>query len=384
VHTQLTWVFLGLSVTSSWGNGHATTYRALLAAIKERGHRIIFLERAVPWYRDNADMPAPPFCETILYESLPELYQQHHALVESADVCIVGSYVPDGSQVAEFVTRVCRGITAFYDIDTPITIRNLADDSCSYLKVANIPEFDVYLSFTGGPVLTQLCAEFGARRAEALYCSADPKIYYPIPNPLHWTLGYLGTYSDDRQPVVEQLLCETARKLPDERFVVAGPQYPEGLQWPVNVERVTHVSPQKHREFYSAQRATLNITRSDLVLAGFSPSVRLFEAAACGVPTISDAWPGLETVFVPGEELLVANDSTDVIRHLTTLTAERRHQLGSRARARVLGEHTASHRAASLERLILQLRAQSQVQRSKVRTRSLATSVPPVLTEAGK
>lgn len=384
MHAQLTWVFIGLSVTSSWGNGHATTYRALLAAIRQRGHRIVFLERAAPWYRDNADMPAPPFCETILYDSLSELYHQHHTLIESADVCIVGSYVPDGPQIADFVTRVCRGVTAFYDIDTPVTIRSLADDSCSYLKVENVPNFDLYLSFTGGPVLSRLCADFGARRAEALYCSVDPEIYHPSPGPLRWALGYLGTYSDDRQPALEELLCGTARMLSEERFVVAGAQYPNSLEWPSNVEHVTHISPQQHRSFYSAQRATLNITRKDMVLAGYSPSVRLFEAAACGVPIISDAWTGLETVFVPGVELLVANDTADVTRHLASLTAERRQQLGASARARVLREHTASHRAATLEVLILQVRAQHHAQRTKVRARPVPVSARAVLSEAGK
>lgn len=383
MQSQLTWVFVGLSVTSSWGNGHATTYRALLAALRQRGHRVVFLERALPWYRNNADMPAPPFCETIIYDSLQELYQQHQTLIESADVCILGSYVPDGARVAEFVTRVCRGVTAFYDIDTPVTLRNIANDRCSYLKAASIPEFDVYLSFTGGPVLTTLCVELGARRAEALYCSVDPEIYFPSYGPVRWTLGYLGTYSDDRQPALERMLCGAARKLPDERFVVAGAQYPDDVGWPGNVDRLTHVSPPEHRAFYCAQRATLNVTRRDMILAGFSPSVRLFEAAACGVPIISDSWPGIETVFTPGEEILVANTTADVVRYIVSLTDERRSQLAQRARARVLREHTAMHRAASLEKLVFELGARTQAHR-KVRARFSPAQARTFATEVGK
>jgi spore maturation protein CgeB len=366
--TQMTWVFLGLSITSSWGNGHATTYRALLQALKRRGHRVIFLERDVPWYRNNADMPHPPFCETILYEDLAELYQRHAELIECADACILGSYVPEGATVAEFVNRIARGATGFYDIDTPITLRGLEDGTCSYLKLENVPEFDVYLSFTGGPILRKLCREFGARRAEPLYCAVDPEVYFPTTAERRWAMGYLGTYSDDRQPVVERLLCATARALEGDSFIVAGAQYPDTTEWPANVEYRAHVPPQQHRSFYCSQGATLNVTRRDMVLAGYSPSVRLFEAAACGVPIVSDVWPGIESFFVPDEEILLAEDTADVVRHLTTMTLERRQAIGERARKRVLREHTAFHRAAALESLIRAIRSNSSSIHSRPRS----------------
>lgn len=371
--TPLTWVFIGLSVTSSWGNGHATTYRSLLSALRRRGHRITFLERSAPWYRDNADMPAPPFCETIIYESLDELMHTYASLIDGADACVLGSYVPDGAAVAEFVTRTCRGVTAFYDIDTPVTVRALAEGTCAYLSRAAIPEFDVYLSFTGGPTLLNLCRDHGARRAEPLYCSVDPALYYPSPQDTRWTLGYLGTYSDDRQPVVERLLCDAARQLPEQRFIVAGPQYPPSIQWPENVERVAHISPQAHREFYCAQRATLNVTRQDMVQAGYSPSVRLFEAAACGVPIISDVWPGIESFFVPGEEILLANEATDVLHHISTLARDPLSAVGQRARKRVLREHTAAHRAAALESLVQEIGLGKQHTPSRTRFRAVET-----------
>ncbi|MGC4069267.1 MAG: glycosyltransferase [Polyangiaceae bacterium] len=365
--SQSTWVFIGLSIRSSWGNGHATTYRALLQALRRRGHRIVFLERDVPWYRDNADMPHPPFCETILYESLDELHAQYAELIEHADACIVGSYVPEGANVSDFVTRTCRGVTGFYDIDTPITLKGLEEQACSYLRRDNVPEFDVYFSFTGGPTLRKLCKEFGARRAEPLYCAVDPDLYFPSLAEIRWSMGYLGTFSDDRQPTLERLLCTTAGLLPEENFIVAGAQYPEELGWPANVEYRAHIPPQLHREFYCAQRATLNVTRRDMVLAGYSPSVRLFEAAACGVPIISDEWRGIETFFVPDEEILVAESTADVIRHLGGMSDERRSQIGGRARQRVLREHTAFHRALALESTIRSIRSSKNAAPVRVR-----------------
>ena len=346
------YVIVGLSITSSWGNGHATTYRSLVKQLVARGHDVTFLERDVPWYASSRDMPSPPFGTTHLYDSLATLKREHASLVRDADAVIVGSYVPDGIEVGRWVTSTARGVTAFYDIDTPITLAGLAGSGAEYLDRSLVPRFDVYLSFTGGPTLERLEREFGARAARALYCSVDPDLYYPEPVPVRWALGYLGTYSDDRQPTVDALLCEPAAALPQERFIVAGAQYPDSLTWPANVERVAHIAPSEHRAFYASQRFTLNVTRAEMIRAGYAPSVRLFEAAACGTPIISDCWAGLETLLVPGREILVASNARDVTRYLAELSEAERRQLGEAARARILRQHTAAHRAAELDAYI--------------------------------
>ena len=164
----------------------------------------------------------------------------------------------------------------------------------------------------------------------------------------------MGTYSDDRQPAVDSLLLEAARCAPNMKFAVVGPQYPESIEWPKNVERIHHLSPREHREFYNAQRFTLNVTRRDMIEAGYSPSVRLFEAAACGTPIISDFWRGLDELFKLDEEILIATSSKDTLKFLSMPEFERK-ALGDRARARVLTEHTAKHRATELEGYLLQL-----------------------------
>ena len=340
---------LGLSITSSWGNGHATTYRALVRELARRGHEVVFLERDVPWYERNRDLPNPPYGTTRLYKSLEELRDCCAETVRDADVTIVGSYVPDGIAVGEWVQREARGATAFYDIDTPVTLARIARGDCDYLAPAQIARYDLYLSFTGGPTLTRLEREYGSPLARALYCSFDPELYYPEPAPFAWDLAYMGTYSDDRQPTVEALLIEPARRWPEGRFAVAGPQYPADLQWPDNVEYTSHLPPHEHRAFYNRQRYTLNVTRADMIAAGWSPSVRLFEAAACATPIISDRWAGIETLFVPGREIVLAADPGDVVRALRETGDDERRAMGERARARVLAEHTAAHRAEQLE-----------------------------------
>ncbi len=348
-------VVFGLSLSSSWGNGHATTYRALLAALAARGHDILFLERDQPWYAAQRDLVAPSFCRWALYDGVAALASWRRD-VAAADLVIIGSYVADGVGVARWVRSTARRTIAFYDIDTPVTLAKLAAGDHEYLAPAAIPEFDLYLSFTGGPTLRELESRWGARRAEAFYCAVDPASYRPLTVARRWDLGYLGTYSGDRQPALERLLIEPARLRPDLRFVVAGPQYPDDIAWPHNVERIDHLPPSQHAAFYSSLGWTLNVTRADMRAAGWSPSVRLFEAAACATPIVSDAWPGIEDVLRPGQDIVLADDAPAV---LAALAADERTRsgIGAAARRRVLAAHTAAHRAASLERWVGEIAA---------------------------
>ena len=348
--TPLRIVILGLTITSSWGNGHATTFRGLVRELAARGHDVLFLERDRPWYAENRDLPVPPYGRTRLYRSLRDLQSRFGSAVRQADLVIVGSFVPEGIAVGEWVTAQAGGATAFYDIDTPVTLARLASGEVDYISARLVPRYGMYLSFTGGPTLAHIERKYGARVARALYCSCDPLEYRPEPRATRrWDLGFLGTYTPDRQPVLDTLLLEPARRRSGRSFAVAGPQYPDTIEWPGNVERIEHLSPDKHRAFYSAQRYTLNVTRADMVRAGWSPSVRLFEAAACGVPIVSDVWEGLDSVFAIGREVLVARTPEDVLEIVEELPEAERAAIGRRARTRVLAAHTAAHRAAELE-----------------------------------
>jgi spore maturation protein CgeB len=341
---------LGLSLSSSWGNGHATTYRALLRAFAGRGHEILFLERDAPWYAGpHRDLERPDFCDLALYPDLDELKRRWRSEVDTADAVMVGSYVPEGVEVGRWVQETARGVTTFYDIDTPVTLAKLAKGDEEYLSPALIPGYDVYLSFTGGPTLERLMRRYGSPAARALYCSVDAEVYRPQAQPRRWDLSYLGTYSADRQPTLERLLIEPARRAPDLKFCVAGPQYPPDIAWPANVERLEHVPPAAHPAFYAASRYTLNVTREDMIAAGYSPSVRLFEAAACGAPIISDRWEGLDALFEPGREIVLADTSRDVLEVLRGGEESERSAMAEGARRRILAEHTAAHRAAELE-----------------------------------
>ncbi|MGA7265204.1 MAG: glycosyltransferase [Stellaceae bacterium] len=357
---QLRVVILGLSITSSWGNGHATTYRSLVRALSQRGHDVLFLERDTPWYRANRDAVDLPPGSVQLYHSIDELRARWRSALADADLVIIGSYVPEGIAVGTLVQSIGSGIIAFYDIDTPVTLARLAKGDCDYINPELLAGFDLYLSFTGGRALQVLEHRYGARAARVLYCSVDPDRHTPIAAEPVWCMGYLGTYSADRQPALEELMCGPARCCPKEIFAVAGPLYPAEISWPTNVERIEHVTPDRHRWFYSRQRFTLNVTRADMIRMGYSPSVRLFEAAACGVPIISDWWPGLETIFVPGKHILVARSSRDVLRYLHEIPDRERRQIALRAREHLLARHTAAHRAIALETYVEELLGASE------------------------
>lgn len=350
-------VIYGLTITSSWGNGHATTYRALAKALARRGHTIDFVEKDVEWYRSNRDLPQPDFCKVYLYDDWNESARTLLSLSSDADAIIIGSYFPDAIRTTKALLDAGYGPLIFYDIDTPITISHLhAYGRTEYLDAALIPHYSTYLSFTGGPVLRQLEVRFGSPRAVPLYCSVDPDLYKPTGTLPEYScdLSYLGTYAHDRQSMLMRLLSEPAQSLPTAGFLVAGPQYPPDILWPANVRRIVHISPHSHPAFYSSSRFTLNLTRENMTAAGYSPSVRLFEASACGAAILSDEWDGLDEFLTPGQEILTPKDQYEVTDILINFPEIERIRLGQRARDRMLAAHTSTHRASQFEDIVAQ------------------------------
>ncbi|MBV8051848.1 MAG: glycosyltransferase [Acidobacteriaceae bacterium] len=347
-------VIFGLSITSSWGNGHATTYRALVSGLHRRGHKIVFFEKNQEWYESNRDLPNPDFCQLRLFQDWSSISPIVRRELRDCDVAVVGSYFPDGLDAVQEVLDSNVPVKAFYDIDTPITISNLRDGTAGYLEARQVPGFDLYFSFTGGPLLKKLQSEFGAVRAVPLYCSFEENKYYPRKTYRRYQnhLSYMGTYAEDRQDKLQALFIEPASAAPDFKFVLAGPQYPRKLKWPDNIRHIKHLSPRWHPHFYSSSRVTLNLTRQAMVDCGFSPSVRLFEAAACGCPIVSDYWPGLETFLRINEEILIARSCSEVLCVIRDVEEGQLRGIAERARERVLSEHSSQCRAEEFENYV--------------------------------
>ncbi len=353
-------VIFGLTVSSSWGNGHATLWRSLIKALLRRGHTVTFYEKDVSYYADTRDLWAlPPGGRLRLYENLEELRSEAERELADADVAMVTSYCPDGPQAAEMMLQASGAVRVFYDMDTPVTLDCLRSASpVAYLPSDGLGEFDLVLSYTGGRALDELKTRLGARTVAPLYGSVDPETHFPVPavEAFRAQLSYLGTFAEDRQRAVETLFVEPARRSPKERFLIGGAQYPDSFPWMENIFFTGHLGPAQHPAFFCSGRATLNVTRRAMAEYGFCPSGRLFEAAACGVPLLSDRWEGIGEFFTPGEEILLVDTAEDVLRTLCLSDMELQEIAGA-ARARVLREHTNDQRVLDLERSLAGLRS---------------------------
>jgi spore maturation protein CgeB len=338
----------GLTISSSWGNGHATPYRALLRALNRRGHRVTFYEKDVPYYARRRDFERCDYCELVLYSSWDEVRAEALREARDSEVVICASYCPEGGRIIDDVLPLHRPLRVFYDLDTPITLQNLEHGDLDYLCRDQIAGFDLYLSFTGGHILELVEGTWGARMARPLYGCVDPDVHRrgPENSDLRCLLSYMGTYAADRQQKLEQLFFEPARRRSDARFVLAGSLYPRS-SWPENLSILEHVAPADHPALYSSSRLTLNITREGMARYGYCPSGRFFEAAACGTPIVTDSWPGLATFFCPGDELFVAHGTDDVL-HALEASDEELSRLAWRARERTLSEHAGDDRAVQM------------------------------------
>ena len=344
-------VIFGLAVSSSWGNGHAALWRGLIAALLRDGHRVTFFERDQPFYAEHRDLTEfPEGGRLLLYPSWADIRQPAERCVAEADVAMVTSYCPDALDATELLTRQAHGVRCFYDLDTPVTLaRVAAGETVPYLGTAALRPFDLVLSYTGGGALAELQSRLGARRVVPLYGSVDPLVHRPVPatEPFRAALSYLGTYAQDRQATLNALLVEPARRRPDDRFLIGGAMYPADFPWTQNIWFARHVPPDRHPDFYCSSRMTLNVTRAAMARLGHCPSGRLFEAAACGTPILTDAWDGLQNFFTPGQEILVTRDTDDALAALSRSDADLA-AIAARARERTLDEHTAARRARQM------------------------------------
>jgi spore maturation protein CgeB len=345
----LQFVFFGLTISSSWGNGHATPYRALIRALHKQGIRVVFYERDAPYYAKHRDFDRCDYCELVLYPDWPSVRQQALSRASASDVVVTASYVPEGARISRDLLELERPLHVFYDLDTPITLNRLQAENLDYLRADLVPGFDLYLSFTGGKILDSLEHRFGARMAKPLHGCVDPDSYFRVPSQdaFRCELSYMGTYAPDRAHKVLNLLLAPARQLPDKRFLLAGPMYPLDWNCPQNVHRIEHVGPGEHPALYSSSRATLNLTRKEMAESGHCPSGRFFEAAACETPLLTDEWQGLGEFFDVDEELFLVHELNDVVDMLALPDVELKRR-AARARERTLEEHTGEVRARQL------------------------------------
>ncbi|MGE5322122.1 MAG: glycosyltransferase [Actinomycetota bacterium] len=350
----------GLTISSSWGNGHATPYRALLRALHRMGHQVHFFEKDVPYYSLRRDFESCDYCHLTLYQDWRHIRRTAIEEADQSDVVITASYLPEGARINDEVLGLGRPLRVFYDLDTPVTLTNMEKHGVDYLRPEQIADFDLVLSFTGGKALQELEQRYGARMARALYGCVDPDDYCRIEPCQDYMcdVSYMGTYAPDRQQKVDDLFLEPARRHPEKQLLLAGSLYPWDWEWlwPANVRRIEHVAPHDHPKLYSSSRITLNITRGDMARWGWCPSGRFFEAAACETPLITDWWEGLDCFFDVVHDLRVVSQPEHIELALSMGDTELRG-LARHARERTLDDHTGRVRAMQLLKYLEEARS---------------------------
>ena len=355
----------GLTISSSWGNNHATLWRGLGKALVELGHEFIFFERNVPRYSGMRDWTSLPSSmgdsELVLYSDWSTIEARARRELLTCDAAIVSSYCFDAQAATDTILDVQHPLAVFYDLDTPATLETLrSGKQVPYIPWRGLGDFDLVLSYSGGAALEALRSDLCAHRVRALYGHVDPDAHHrvhAIPR-YRAALSWLGPYSADRQAMLEELFVTPARLRPDQRFLIAGAQYPEHFPWSPNVSFVDHVPPLQHAAFFCSSRLTLNVTREPMARMGWCPTLRLFEAAACGAAVLSDEWCGLDDFYTPGEQVLVARYCDDTLAALELSDAQLQ-SIGRAARERTLDEHTSLHRARQLIHYLEELQARS-------------------------
>ncbi len=173
-------VVFGLTVSSSWGNGHATLWRGLCNALAKDGHEITFFERDVPYYATHRDLVWPRSYKLVLYPNWTQVASLARCAVRDSDAALVTSYCPDAAAASDLILN-SSATKVFYDLDTPVTLDLLRSQGyVDYVPGYGLSEFDLVLSYVGGRALDELKQLLGARRVAPLYGSVDPELHKPV------------------------------------------------------------------------------------------------------------------------------------------------------------------------------------------------------------
>jgi spore maturation protein CgeB len=347
--------FFGSSLVSAYWNGAATYYRGIVRGLHARGYDVTFYEPDAYDRQQHRDIPDPDWARVVVYPPTSDGLGRALDAGCTADIVVKTSGVGvfDRELEAEVIARRRPGaITIFWDVDAPATLDRVRHDPADpFLPL--IPRYDLVLTYGGGEPVVRAYEACGARDCVPIYNALDPDTHHPVDRDPRFRahLGFLGNRLPDREARVEEFFLRAAAALPQHRFLLGGNGW-TGKPMPENVVYAGHVYTRDHNAFNCTPLAVLNISRESMARYGFSPATRVFEAAGAGACLITDAWEGIELFLEPGREILVARGGDEVAEHVRALTPDRAKRVGSAALARVLGEHTYSHRVEQVEALL--------------------------------
>jgi spore maturation protein CgeB len=347
----------GSSITSSYWNGAATYYRGIYSNLARLGHEITFAEPDAYDRQQHRDSGDYSYVESVVYSSpsdLPQLFRQ----AAQADLIVKHSGV--GADDAELELAVVRtieshAIRVFWDVDAPATLARVEHDRSDPFR-SLIPEYDLILTYGGGPPVVDHYCRLGARDCFPIYNGLDPEAHFPVAKDhcVECDLVLVANRLPDRERRVADFFIGAAELAPDLHFILGGEGW-EGKRLPRNIRWIGHVGTADHNRVNCSARVVLNLNRDSMASVGFSPPTRIFEAAGAGACLITDAWTGIEMFFEPGEEILLASSAGEIVTLLRDTGSQRAGQIGSAMRQRALHGHTYAQRAAQVSELLVRV-----------------------------
>jgi spore maturation protein CgeB len=370
--------FYGSSLVSSYWNGAATYYRGIIRDLARRGYDITFYEPDAYDRQSHRDIDPPDWCRVVIYPATIEHVKEVVARAADADIVIKASGVGVfDNELLEGIMDAARAdaIRIFWDVDAAATVAELRDAPEHPLH-AVLPDLDAVLTYGGGPPIVAAYQSLGARNCRPIYNALDPDTHHPVApdNKFRCDLAFLANRLPDRERRVEEFFLSAAEQLPERSFLLGGAGW-EDKQKPANVRYIGHVPTRDHNAFNATPIAVLNVARDSMASLGYSPATRVFEAAGAAACIVTDAWEGVELFLQPGKEILVVRDGRDVAALIGELTPGRAAEIGRRALARILREHTYAHRGAEVDAIFRKLRAGGRTEASRIPKRATVEGV---------
>jgi spore maturation protein CgeB len=349
--------FYGSSLLSAYWNGAATYYRGILKELAGHGSAITFYEPDAFERQQHRDIDPPPYARSVVYEATPDACLRVLEEASKADIVVKASGVGvfDDELTEGVLDRASpHALKVYWDVDAAATLEELAGAPDHPLR-RRLSEYDLVLTYGGGPPVVAAYEGFGARRCVPIYNALDPATHHPVARDERFAadLGFLANRLPDREARVEEFFLRAAALSPEKSFLLGGNGW-AGKGMPDNVRAVGHVGTGDHNAFNCTPAAVLNVARDSMANIGFSPATRVFEAAGAAACLITDSWEGIEQFLEPNREVLVARDGQDVAEHLAALTPERAREIGQAGLKRVLAEHTYAHRGVEADRILRQ------------------------------
>ena len=348
----------GSSLTSSYWNGAATYYRGIYKNLASLGYEVTFAEPDIYDRQKNRDTGIIDYAEVVVYQT-PRDLERMLAYAANADLVIKHSGVGADDEYLEGAILQLQGPdtqVAFWDVDAPATLARVQEDPTDpFLR--SVSQYDFVFTYGGGPPVVEHYTRIGARNCYPIYNGLDPDTHHPEPSDpaLVCDLAFVGHRLPDREARVEQFFLRAAELAPELKFILGGEGW-GGKRLPSNVRWIGHVGTGDHNRVNCSARMVLNINRESMASVGFSPPTRVFEAAGAGACVITDKWPGIDTFFQVGSEILVASSAEEIVGQLRAIDTDQSRIIGQKMRGCALRDHTYSLRARQVDNILTEAR----------------------------